>query len=482
MNISDRVPPQAVDVERAVLGAMILYPGICEHAARVLLDECFYVTEHKQIFLCLRDMNYSGMPVDIVTLAESLRQKGILDAIGSESYLAELLETVAVSTNIKRHIEILFEKAVLRGVISTFSNGVEFSFSPDATPEKVLYAAEKRILQYRKKMQKISGIEVYEHEKAVSAFVEDISTPLPDQLAGLPWPVEGMNKITGGALRGKTCVLSGYTKGGKSRFMRCCVSNWLNRGYSGVYVLTEEDVPSVLRCIFASRCKVDTKDMFFHICTDFELDRIRQEQAVLSGQNLFIERQIGASPGFVEEVIDRAGNEMIKRGGKLDFCILDTCSKMEKPGYDDNLAKMHADMAEDLLRIADETGVAMVEVMQYLSETERGSRTKKALHSMMRFGQYYLESANTSISFDDRRKNKKEIELERKRGYKVVKAHIVQREGESFGYVDTKAELKYSHYSDPTGDEVDENNEDEKQVDFFDGTAESTKTDRDLPF
>ena len=476
MNI-DRPLPCSEAVERTVLGSMMVTAGACEYGARILTPDCFLSVAHQEIFKTLRDMSHAGMPVDIITLSEELAKRCLLDVVGSESYLSELFQDMATSANIKKHIEILYEKAILRGVIGTFSNGIEYALAPDATPEMVLRTAERRILQYRKRQAAISGVEIYEHSAAVSAFVDDVATPLPAGLAGLPWPVERLNHLTGGLLRGKTCVLSGYTKGGKSRFMRCCVSHWLREGYSGVYVLTEEDVPAVLRCIVASRCRVDTKDLFFHTCRDEELVRIREEQAVFAKQNLFIERQLSASPSFVAEVIDRAGNEMIKRGGKLDFCVLDTCTKMEKPGYDSNHVKMHQDMAEELLKIADESGVAMVEVMQYLSETERGARTKKALHSMMRFGQFYLESANTAISFDDRRKNKKEIENERKRGYKVVKAHIVQREGESFGYVDTKAELKYSHFSDPTDDETKEDAEDEKQVDFFDGTA-----DKDLPF
>jgi replicative DNA helicase len=478
----DKALPQAIEVERAVLSSMIMSAGACEYAARVLTEDCFHADANRTIFACMKSMLLGFTPIDLITLAEELRRQDMLDKVGAEGYLSEIIENTATSANIKRHCEILNEKAILRGMIATFQRGAGYAFAPDATPEAVLSTAERRILDYRKRLQTINHADVYEHRAAVEAFVEGVAVPLPHNLAGIPWPVGGMNRMTGGAMRKKTTVLSGYTKGGKSRFLRCCAAHWLSLGLAGVYILTEEDKDAVLRCIFASRCKIDTKALAYHTCSAEELDRLRGEGEIFAGQNLFIERQLSASPAFVAEALDRAGNEMIKRGGTLDFCILDTCTKMEKPGYDDNMVKMHADMAEDLLAIADRSGVAMIECMQYLSETERGARTKSALHSMMRFGQFYLESATTSISFDDRRKAKKEIEAERARGYKIVKAHVVQREGESFGYVDTKAELKYSHYSDPTDGEVEEGAEKEaepeaKQAGFFDGTKDS-----DLPF
>jgi len=142
---SNRVPPQALDVERTVLGSMLIDANAAVNAMEKLNEDCFYATANRQIFICLRDMFEKSVPFDILTLAEELRKKNALEAVGAEPYLAELVENVATSANIEYHVKILIEKATLRNLISVSAEITTTCFSSEAEAQEVLDNAEARI-------------------------------------------------------------------------------------------------------------------------------------------------------------------------------------------------------------------------------------------------------------------------------------------------------------------------------------------------
>src|SRR5271157_4652300 len=111
---TDHIPPQALDVERTVLGSMLIDANAAVNAMEKLTEDCFYATANKQIFVCLREMFEKSIPFDIITLADELRKKDLLEAVGAEPYLAELVNNIATSANIEHHARILIEKATLR--------------------------------------------------------------------------------------------------------------------------------------------------------------------------------------------------------------------------------------------------------------------------------------------------------------------------------------------------------------------------------
>ena len=145
--LSVKVPPQALDIERTVLGSMLIDINALDTAMGILTQECFYATAHRNIFICIKDMCKLLIDVDILTLAEELKKREWLEAVGSEAYLSELVENVATSANIEYHCRILQSKATLRDLISTASDISTSCFSPDADDKSVLDKAEQRIFE-----------------------------------------------------------------------------------------------------------------------------------------------------------------------------------------------------------------------------------------------------------------------------------------------------------------------------------------------
>lgn len=120
-NYVDRIPPQAVDIERQVLGAMLFDGDAIPRAIEILDADSFYRDAHAKIFSAIVSLFDRSEPVDGLTIVEELRKRKELEAVGGASYLAELVAEVATSANVEHHARIVQEKALLRKTIALSS-------------------------------------------------------------------------------------------------------------------------------------------------------------------------------------------------------------------------------------------------------------------------------------------------------------------------------------------------------------------------
>ena len=113
-----RLQPQALEVEKAVLGALIIdrdaYVEICE----ILSAESFYESRHQKIYAAIQQLTVDEKPVDLLTVTEQLSKNGVLEEVGGPAYLAEISNRVATSANIEFHAKIIAQKYLSRQLIS----------------------------------------------------------------------------------------------------------------------------------------------------------------------------------------------------------------------------------------------------------------------------------------------------------------------------------------------------------------------------
>ena len=117
-----RVPPQAVDIEEHVLGAMLLEKEAISKAVEVLDEEVFHAEKNRKIFQAIIALFERSEPADVITVAEELRRRGALEAAGGEAYLVELTMKVTSAANVEYHARIVLEKALMRRLISESSS------------------------------------------------------------------------------------------------------------------------------------------------------------------------------------------------------------------------------------------------------------------------------------------------------------------------------------------------------------------------
>src|SRR5690625_3466550 len=112
-----RIPPQATEIEQAVLGSMLIEHEAATVALQMLRSADFYKPAHRHIFDTIYELYERDNPLDLITVENELRDKQLLDQIGGAAYLAELTRSVSSAANIDYHSQIILEKAIKRNLI-----------------------------------------------------------------------------------------------------------------------------------------------------------------------------------------------------------------------------------------------------------------------------------------------------------------------------------------------------------------------------
>ncbi|MCB0308528.1 MAG: replicative DNA helicase, partial [Bdellovibrionales bacterium] len=117
MELGRRLPPQNIEAEQSVLGAVLLDNDVAHDVAEILLEEDFYREAHQKIFKAILALVEKGEPADLVTITNELKSKNDLERIGGATYLAQLVEAVPTAANVLYYTKIVKDKSILRGVI-----------------------------------------------------------------------------------------------------------------------------------------------------------------------------------------------------------------------------------------------------------------------------------------------------------------------------------------------------------------------------
>ena len=141
----DRIPPQDLEAEKALLGSIMLRPDVVFDVLDSVNPESFYSERHKVIFKAMFELASKREPIDLLTVTTRLREQKELEGIGGTPYVSELLNTVPSATNVDYYAEIVRKKAVLRNLINASHHIGELAYSEEKELEHVLEEAEKRM-------------------------------------------------------------------------------------------------------------------------------------------------------------------------------------------------------------------------------------------------------------------------------------------------------------------------------------------------
>jgi replicative DNA helicase len=219
-----RVPPQAVDVEMAVLGAMMLDKGAIAKAIEILDETSFYKPAHQRIFAAMIGLFEKSEPVDLITLVEELRRRAELDKVGGEYYLTELTTKVTTAANVEYHGHIVLEKALMRQLISSSSEVVGRAFSETEDALDLLDEAEQKIFQISEQRMKKSFVSMSTAVHQTMEMLESIHGK-HSGVTGVPSAFTELDNITGGFQRSDLIIVAGRPSQGKTALVLSIARN-----------------------------------------------------------------------------------------------------------------------------------------------------------------------------------------------------------------------------------------------------------------
>jgi replicative DNA helicase len=219
-----KLPPQAIDVEEAVLGALMLDRDSLANVIDTLKLDTFYKYEHQLIFGAIWDLFASSRPVDILTVVQELKKKGELDLVGGAQYITSLTNRIASTANIEYHARILNQKQIQRELIRVSSEIIKEAYEESTDALELLDMAEKNLFavaegNIRKNFSKMSEL--------ISDAKKQIEKAGQQQggLSGIPSGFLGLDRITAGWQKSDLLIIAARPGMGKTAFVLSLARN-----------------------------------------------------------------------------------------------------------------------------------------------------------------------------------------------------------------------------------------------------------------
>src|SRR5688572_1597260 len=215
--IYGKVPPQAKDLEEAVLGAMMLEKGAFDAVVEILKPECFYVDSHQRIYRAMQSLANKSQPIDILTVVEELRMREELDMVGGPYYVTKMTNSVVSSANIEAHSRIILQKFIQRELIRISGEIISDAYEDSTDVFDLLDQAESKIYEVtsthlRNNYETIDSVLVKTIQR-----IEDLRHKNED-ITGVPSGFPTLDKITYGWQPTDLIILAARPSVGKTAF------------------------------------------------------------------------------------------------------------------------------------------------------------------------------------------------------------------------------------------------------------------------
>lgn len=218
-----RIPPQAVEVEEAVLGAMLIEDGAAIIAISMLSPDDFYKKSHRHIFDTIFELNEKNNTLDLLTLENALRDKSLLDECGGPTYLSDLTRSVSSAANIEYHAQIIIEKSIKRRLILNCTDVIKEAYDSASDAYDVLDTAEQKVFDLANQKNKNTSQPVAGILKDTLQYLEDMRgkkygiTGVPTGLA--------IDEMTAGWQKGDLVIIAARPSMGKTAFILTAARN-----------------------------------------------------------------------------------------------------------------------------------------------------------------------------------------------------------------------------------------------------------------
>jgi replicative DNA helicase len=309
-----RLQPQAPEVEKAVLGALMIdkdaYAVVCE----TLRAESFYEPRNQMVYAAIRDLSMEEKPVDVLTVTEQLAKNGTLEQVGGPVYISELSSRVASSANIEYHAHIIAQKSLARQLIS-FAGDIEtYAFDETSDIDELMQHAEGSLFELSQRNMKKDYTQI---DPVIRSAVEIIQKAAQnkDGLTGVSTGYHQLDKITSGWQASDLVIIAGRPAMGKTAFALSLAKNIAADQHIPIafFSLEMSNVQLVNRLI-ANCCEIPGSKILNGQLQPDEWDRLDKRLPLLLGAPLFVDDTPGLS---VFELRTKARRLVREHGVKL---------------------------------------------------------------------------------------------------------------------------------------------------------------------
>jgi len=316
----DRIPPQNLEAERAVLGALLVYPEAFDRVLEILTPDDFYSEAHRIIYQSMRELEEKGTPIDILTLTDHLKSQAALEKAGGAAAVAALADSVASPVGVEHWAKKVREKAILRRVISESSTIIEEAYTEPEDVEEFLSVSEQRFLGVSGQSSEKHYVPLPELLHSGIKMLEDFAKR-KELITGVPSGFDDLDKLTSGFQKQELIIIAGRPSTGKSALALNIAQNAaIDYGKVLAFFSLEMSKEQLLIRLIASAAKIDQRNLRTGFLPQKDWEKVIRVAGKLSKAKIFVDDSSNLS---VLEVKSRARRIKAECQGALDMVIVD---------------------------------------------------------------------------------------------------------------------------------------------------------------
>jgi len=376
------LPPQAVEAEQSVLGAMLLSKEAIGKAVELLDESCFYRVEHQQIFQAIITLYDANKPVDLITLTHELRKRRKLKEAGGRVYLMNLLESTPTAANLEYYARIILEKATLRNLADVATGIVTECYQPQVEADNLLDKAEQQIFNLSESRMRGGFVHIGEILPHTFEAIEEFHKR-EGFVTGIPSGFKELDSLTSGFQKSDLVIIAGRPSMGKTA-LSLSIAQYVSIKEKlpvAIFSLEMSKSPLVQRML-CSEAKVDSHLLRTGRLPNRDWPRLSIAVGPLSEAPIFIDDT--PAIGVLEM---RAKARRLKSSHNIGMVILDYLQLMQGPKGAENRQQEISTICRSLKGLAKELDVPVVALSQLSRQVEvRGKEHRPQLSDLRESG------------------------------------------------------------------------------------------------
>ncbi len=367
-----KLPPQNIEAEQSVLGAILIDNIALTTALELLSYEAFYKDSHRKIFIAMTELFEKNEPIDIITLIDCLKRKNQYEAVGGTQYLVSLVTLVPTSANIRYHSKIVREKALMRSLLHSVTDIASNVYEGELDVEEMIDYAEKTIFDISDKRINVSFVKLKDLIKDSFQMIEQLYDR-KETVTGIPSGFTKLDELTTGFQSGDLIIIGGRPSMGKTAFsLNIAQQVAINQKEPVAIFSLEMAKEQLMFRMLCSEAKVDSNKIRKGFIVKEDWHKLTSAAANLAEAPIFIDDSSGTN---VLEMRAKARRLKVEHG--LGLIIVDYLQLMRGRGKSERREQEISEISRSLKGLAKEIRVPVIALSQLNRSVETRTGNKR---------------------------------------------------------------------------------------------------------
>lgn len=379
--MTDNLPPQNIEAEQAVLGAIFLNTDALADAMEYVEPDNFYRRAHQILFQAMVDLNNDGEAIDVLTVQNYLTTNNQLDDVGGVAYIAELATSVPTAANAGYYAKIVEEKSMLRRLISTATNIITQANNGDDDVPSLLDSAERQIMDVSERRNRSGFREIKDVLNETLSDIDRLSQQSED-ITGLPTGYREFDKMTAGLQPDNLIILAARPAVGKTAFALNIAQNVATSTDTSIAIFSlEMSAESLVNRMLCAEGSINANHLRTGQLDEGEWQNLIVAMGALSNTSIFIDD----TPGIKMAEIRAKCRRLAKEKGNLGLVVIDYLQLIEGSNKESRQQEV-SEISRQLKKLAKELSVPILALSQLSRGVEQRQDKRPVLSDIRESG------------------------------------------------------------------------------------------------